>query len=172
MNFNKAIIYLILVSFFQIISAQAQTLSHTIDSQTQYKTTILPAEDFTDHNFHPGIIRHIMLFHYRPEVSDAQRTAMLQRLMSTKDTALRNGIPYIVEIIAGEQNSHEGLGQSFDQVFIIKFSSEGDRNYYVGSAFSSDPKFHDPVYQEFKKMIKPLLVEKGILVFDFTADQK
>ena len=55
-------------------------------------------EEFTAPNYKPGVVRHIVLLRYKPEVSDAQRIAILERFRNLKNTSLRNGHPYIVAI--------------------------------------------------------------------------
>ncbi len=161
----------IITLFFLLTSAvQAQSIWHGISAPAASQQDIKP-EIFTAPDYKPGTIRHIVLFHYGPEVSDAQRMAVLMRFRNMKHTALRNGQPYIVSIHAGRQNSFQNLGQGFDQAFIVKFRSEGDRNYYVGTPAVIDPAFYDPEYQKFKEFVAPLLVEKGSLIFDFVSDK-
>ncbi len=153
-----------------VIYCQAQSIWHGIQP-----SDISPQgnkfEEFTAPDYKPGIIRHVVLFRYKPEVGDAQRMAVLLRFRNLKNSALRNGRPYIISIHAGRQNSHEGLGQNFDQIFIVKFRSEGDRNYYVGTPAVTDPAFYDPQHQKFKEFIAPLLADNGSLVFDFISEK-
>ena len=127
--------------------------------------------EFTAPTYRPGVVHHIVLFRYKRDVGLEQRAAILQRFQALKLTALRDGRPYILAIHAGTQNSHEGLGQGFDQAFIVEFGSEGDRNYYVGTPAVTDPAFYDPVHHAFKKDVGPLLADEGALVFDFASNQ-
>ncbi|KAB0538939.1 hypothetical protein HNQ68_001598 [Pseudochrobactrum saccharolyticum] len=151
-------------------SAQAQSIWHGNHIPVTFQQDEKP-EIFTAPDYKPGVIRHIVLFRYRPDVSDAQRMAVLLRFRNMKHTAKRNGEPYIVSIHAGRQNSFENLGQGFDQAFIVKFRSEGDRNYYVGTPAVIDPAFYDPEHQKFKEFVAPLLADRGSLVFDFVSDK-
>lgn len=129
----------------------------------------ISAAEFTATTYKPGIIRHIVMFRFKADVSADQRAGIFQSFQKMKHTALRGGLPYILAIHAGVQNSHEGLGQGFDQAFIVEFGSEGDRNYYVGTPAVTDPEFYDPVHQAFKETVGPLLANGGALVFDFAS---
>lgn len=156
--------------FSSALTGQAQSLWDFGEPAKNSLKEIKP-EEFTAPNYKPGVVRHIVLLRYKPEVSDAQRIAILERFRNLKNTSLRNGHPYIVAIHAGPQHSHEGIDQGFDQVFILKFRSEGDRNYYVGPPVITNPAFYDAERLKFKEVIDPLLAEHGVLVFDFTSEK-
>lgn len=128
-------------------------------------------KEFTASSYKPGIIRHIVLLHYKPGVSEAKRTAISERVKNLKYTALRNGRPYIISIKSGKQNSFEFLERKFDQVFILKFASEGDRNYFVGYPDIKDPTLSDASQKKLREVITPLLAESGVIVFDFTSNK-
>ncbi|MDR0253143.1 MAG: Dabb family protein, partial [Brucellaceae bacterium] len=118
------------------MSGQTQNLAQSLvpmtTAKTQFKT--LSLTEFTAPNFKNGVIQHIVLFRFKPEVSAEQRKEVFDRFLQLKDKAKRNGKPYITSIKAGAQNtSLEGAGQGFDQAFIVQFRSQGDRNYYVGT---------------------------------------
>jgi len=127
------------------------------------------AKEFTNHHFRPGKIEHIVLFKYKPEVSEIEKQLILKKFLNLKNDCLRNGAPYISSIVTGQQNSHEKLDKGYEQAFIVSFNSEGDRNYYVGLPFISDPNYFDPKHEEFKKFVSPFLLpnSEGVLVFDF-----
>lgn len=151
-----------------ILSGQAHPKINSDNSSKTAQQAIKPAI-FTDPSYKPGIIRHIVLLRYKPEVSVAQRRAILERFVNMKSMAVRDGHPYILSIHAGAQKSTEDLGQGFDQVFIVKFQSEGDRNYYIGTPAVTDPAFYDPNHEKLKNLVNPLLADNGVLVFDFTS---
>lgn len=165
--------------FIAGLTASALLFSSALTGQTQSlwefgEPVKIPLQQikpavFTSSDYKPGVVRHIVLLRYKPEVSDAQRMAILERFRNMKNVALRNGKPYITAIHAGPQRSHEGIDQGFDQVFIIKFRSEGDRNYYVGPPAVTNPAFYDAERLKFKEVIDPLLADHGVMVFDFTS---
>lgn len=131
----------------------------------------LDFKEITAPHYRPGKIAHIVLFNFKPEVTTAEKQVAIERFLDLKQSAVRNGKPYISSIITGSQNSHEGLSMGFDQGFIVTFQSEGDRNYYVGIPLVTDPLYFDAKHNDFKKFIKPLLLDnKGALVFDFSIE--
>ena len=129
----------------------------------------LSPENFTAHSYRLGKVEHIVLFRYRPEVSDQTRRLVTERFLNLKNQCVRDGIPYIVSIVTGTPNSLEELDNGFNQGFIVTFSSEGDRNYYVGMPVVNDHRFYDSKHDAFKRFVKPLLRTgpDGVLVFDF-----
>ena len=119
-----------------------------------------------------GEIKHIVMFHFKPEVNATEKQVAVERFLKLEKSAVRNGKPYISSIITGSQNSHEGLSMGFEQAFIVTFKSEGDRNYYVGTPLVTDPQYFDAMHDDFKKFITPLILadKKGALVFDFRVE--
>ncbi|WP_028032436.1 Dabb family protein [Chelativorans sp. J32] len=121
---------------------------------------------FTGADYKPGLIRHIVLFRYKDGTTAEQRQEIRDQFMALAKKATRNGKPYIVSIESGAQNSGEGVSGGFEEGFIVTFSSEGDRNYYVGTPVVTEPKFFDPQHQKFKEFVGPYLADSGVLVFD------
>ncbi|WP_233549088.1 Dabb family protein, partial [Clavibacter lycopersici] len=78
--------------------------------------------------------------------------------------------PYIRSLHAGRQSSPEGVGRGFELGFVLTFSSEGDRNLYLGEPLIADPACIDAQHAAFKDLVGPLLAPDphGVLVFDFT----
>lgn len=154
--------------FLPTLTGQAESL-WGFGGPTEVSLHPTKPEEFTATDYKPGVIRHIVFLRYKPEVSDAQRMAIRERFRNLKNTSLRNGLPYIASIKSGSQHSYKGLDQGFDQVFIIKFLSEGDRNYYVGTPTVTNPAYFDPAHQKFKEVIDPLLTEHGLMAFDIDS---
>jgi len=129
------------------------------------------AAAFTASSYRPGTIRHIVMLRYASHVSAAQKSEAMARFCALKTSATRNGQPYIRAIEAGWQHSGEQVDHGFEQVFIVTFDSEGDRNFYVGEPIVEDAGFYDPVHHAFKAWIGPLLdaPPQGVLVVDFTS---
>lgn len=140
-----------------------------------------PAQ-LTDPNFNPGLIEHIVLFKFKPGTTASNKNNVINEFMSLKDNCLRNGVPYILLIENGFINN-PGLGShhDFELGFVVKFKSEGDRNFYVGEPFITDPQFFDSVHAQFKRFVDPFLdtvscgtdpdVFRGAFVFDFKDKQ-
>ena len=131
----------------------------------------LDFKEITAPHYRSGKIAHIVMFNFKLEVTATEKQAAVEKFLELKQSAVRNGKPYISSIISGSQNSHEGLHMGFEQAFIVTFESEGDRNYYVGTPLVTDPQYFDAKHNDFKKFIKPLLLDnKGALVFDFSIE--
>ncbi len=128
-------------------------------------------QKFTDRNYKPGLLRHIVLFRYAADVTAAQKQQVKERFLALQKSR-RNGKPYIVSIETGGQNSGEGVDNSLEQAFVVTFQSQGDRNFYVGQPLVSNPRYYDANHQTFKNFVGPLLHKEplGVLVFDFTIE--
>ena len=127
---------------------------------------------FTASSYRPGEVVHIVLFRFDPSVLAAAREDVKRRFLALGDACRRAGRPYIRDIVAGEPNGGEGAERGFEQGFVLRFASEGDRNYYVGEPVVSDPACRDPAHDAFKQVVGPLLAkEAGVLVFDFAAQR-
>lgn len=128
----------------------------------------LSDQELTHRGHRPGIIRHIVLFRYRPGIKEEELDLITHRFHEL-GTSPRDGEPYILGIESGDQISTEELGQGFHHAFIVTFASEGDRNYYIGEPFITNPSFYDPMHHAFKAFIGPHLDPGACsaLVFDF-----
>ncbi|WP_441288210.1 Dabb family protein [Sorangium sp. KYC3313] len=127
---------------------------------------------FTAEDYKPGLIRHIVLFQYLPDVTAEQRGQVVERFLALQDACQRNGARYILSIETGAQSSGEGADKWLNQGFIVTFKSEGDRNYYVGQPVVEDPAYYDPAHQVYKDFVKPLVSDSDVLVFDFPVEQQ
>jgi hypothetical protein len=127
----------------------------------------VPDAEFTRPGYLPGDIYHLVLFAYKPSVTPAQRQAIITRFLTMIDRCLRDKKPYIVSIDSGLPNGFEGQEKGFEQAFVVRFRSEGDRNFYVGTPRVTHPDYYDPVHHQFKDFVGPLL--GNVLVYDFRA---
>ncbi|WP_254844615.1 Dabb family protein [Serratia marcescens] len=127
---------------------------------------------FTASDYHPGLLKHIVLFKYKRGVTQAEKDAVTARFLSLKRTIRQKEIsPYILSIVEGAQNSGEGVSRGFEHGFIVTFKSEGDRNFYVGKPIVMAPGYYDEAHEAFKQFVRPLLNEdNGVLVFDFSLN--
>ena len=126
---------------------------------------------FTSAGFHPGTVRHIVLFRFLPTITDAQRAEVVRRFMALGQISRReDGSPVVAAIETGAQISGEGVDEGLQQAFLVTFRSEGDRNYYVGRPVVTDPAYFDPAHEAFKKFAAPYVI--ATVVFDYAIPPK
>lgn len=142
------------------VSTLAQELQHT------------GVERFISPDYKPGVVRHIVLFRYKENVTRDQRAEITRRFLAMQKSSLRKTLPFIVSIETGQQHSGEGADQNLEQAFVVTFRSQGDRNYYVGQPLVSDAQYYEPVHQRFKEFVGPMLASGGVIVFDYTVEQR
>ncbi|MFJ9647551.1 Dabb family protein [Streptomyces sp. NPDC004244] len=124
---------------------------------------------FTAADYKPGTVRHIVLLKFRPDAPPEKQAETMRRFRSLLTQAQRDGKPYIASLDSGVQTSGEEAGKGMKQGYVLTFTSEGDRNYYVGKPVVTDPEFFDPAHESFKNFARPLL--DGAIVFDFNASR-
>lgn len=155
-------------------TAQGEMAQNPYVARKKTELRSVGVKAFTDPNYKPGIVRHIVLFRYDASITSEQKTAVRRKFLSLKKRCIRNGKPYIQSIEAGSQISGEGVGGGFEDGFLVTFKSQGDANYYIGTPIIKDPKFFDPAHEAFKKFVGPLLRQpanpSGVLVFDMADD--
>jgi|LakMenEpi03Aug12_release.lakeMendotaPanAssembly.Ray.scaffolds.fasta_scaffold342191_2 lysophospholipase L1-like esterase len=96
------------------------------------------------------VLRHIVLFKYKPEVTSKQLDEINMAFHQLKDK-----IPAIRDFERGTNNSPEGLDQGFTHGYVVTFDSEEDRANYLP---------HDE-HKKFVKLIDGKLDQ--VLVFDY-----
>ncbi|MBB1585000.1 Dabb family protein [Serratia sp. OS31] len=155
-----------MMGMFSVQSVASSSIEASLRNEAQkvgYKT-------FTSPGYKWGTMKHIVLFKYAAIVTPEQKEEVIRRFMALRYSMRPGGTaPYIQSIIQGPQSSGEGAGQGYEQAFIVTFSSEGDRNYYVGAPIVNEPAYVDPQHDAFKAFVGPLLAPHGALVFDFLA---
>lgn len=115
---------------------------------------------------------HWVLFKFKPGTKDSDKQEVINRFLALKNS-VKNGNPYITFIEHGNQNSKESVKGNYDVGFRVSFSSEADRNYYVGKPFLTAPGTFDPMHDDFKNFVGGYLdldpndPNKGVLVFDY-----
>jgi hypothetical protein len=100
----------------------------------------------------PRVLRHTVLFRYKPAVSAAQKQEVIQRF-----AALKDAIPLILRFEGGDNVEGEGLGDGFEHVFCATFADIAARDAYLPH----------PAHQEFVAFVGPLLDK--VIVGDFWA---
>ncbi|KXV65904.1 stress responsive protein [Acetobacter orleanensis] len=122
---------------------------------------------FTAPDYKPGLLRHMVMFAFRPGTTAAQRAEVTRRFIALASLSRRpDGKPVVTSIETGAQNSGENTDLGLEQGYLVTFASEGDRNFYVGRPIVTEPRFFDPAHDAFKTFAAPYLT-KGV-VFDFT----
>ncbi|BCK76433.1 hypothetical protein AA0242T_2618 [Acetobacter aceti NRIC 0242] len=141
----------------------------TLDEAALYTQSVLAkvgAERFTAPDFHPGIVRHMVMFRFRPEVTATLRNEVTKRFLALASQSHRpDGKPVVVSIEAGPQNSGENVDLGLQEGYLVTFRSEGDRNFYVGRPVVTDSRYFDPAHDAFKAFAGPYL--EKVVVFDF-----
>lgn len=121
---------------------------------------------FTAPDWRPGLVRHIVMFRYRPGTSAVRKQEITGRFLRlVEDSRRPDGTHPVRSIETGVQNSGEGVDDGLEQAFLVTFNSEGDRNFYVGKPVVTDPAFFDPAHEAFKQFAGPS-IEKTV-VFDY-----
>jgi lysophospholipase L1-like esterase len=97
-----------------------------------------------------GLLRHIVLFKFKDDVTEAQVQEVVDAF-----SALPKKIDAIVDFECGTDMSVEGKADGFTHGFVVTFEDEAGREAYLPHA----------AHQEFVKLVGPR-VDK-VLVFDF-----
>ncbi|KXV59189.1 MULTISPECIES: Dabb family protein [Acetobacter] len=123
---------------------------------------------FTAPDFRPGVVRHMVMFQFRPETTQAQRQEVTRRFLALAQASRRpDGSAVIQALEAGPQTSGENADLGLDYGYLVTFRSEGDRNYYVGRPIVQGHGHYDPAHDAFKAFAAPYLAKA--VVFDFTV---
>jgi len=123
---------------------------------------------FTAPDWHPGVVRHVILMRFKPGVGLLQRDEVLQRYVRlVQDSRRPDGRRVIVSIDGGWQNSGEPTTQGYELGFVVTFASEGDRNFFIGRPVVTEPGFFDPAHMAFRAFALPLLA--SVQAFDYAV---
>lgn len=74
----------------------------------------------------PKILRHIVMFGFKPSTDNAQVQQVIERFSN-----LKNLVPGITEFEWGENNSPENLNQGHTHCFTLSFQSSEARDAYL-----------------------------------------
>lgn len=102
-----------------------------------------------------GKIVHVVAFKYKKAVSGAKEKEIADAFV-----ALKTKIPQIVSIEHGKNMSKEGFDKGYNEMFVVTFVNEKDRDIYLDH----------PKHKEFAKLLDGILADKGVFVFDFVAN--
>jgi head-tail adaptor len=168
---KKSLLNVLVLAGLAVFSIEGHAVTATAASvRLGQELQHVGVQRFIAPDYQPGIVRHVVLFRYRSDVTASQRSEVIERFLAMRKTSLRDGQPFIVSIETGGQHSGEGADQELEQAFVVTFRSQGDRNYYVGQPVIDDQKYYDPVHQRFKDFVGPLLASGGVVVFDYTVE--
>ena len=124
---------------------------------------------WTAPDYRPRPVTHLVLLRYRDDLGPEERAEVERRFRALAHSR-RDGREYIRSIRAGAQISPEAGAGDFDVAFVIEFASEGDRNYYLGRPFVTEPDCIDAAHDDFKEFVGPMLAPGGALIFDFVDE--
>ena len=111
------------------------------------------AEDSGDGKETMKVLRHVVLFNYKEDVTDEQKTEVLERF-----AALEEKIDEVIDFEGGPNVEAEGLGDGFEHVFTVTFADEDGRAAYLP---------HE-AHQDFVSFVGPLL--EKVTVADYWAE--
>ena len=103
-----------------------------------------------------GKIVHVVSFKYKKAVTEAKQKEIADALV-----ALKKSIPQIISVDHGRNISKEGFDKGYNELFIVTFANEKDRDIYL----------KHPEHEKFAKMLDTLLADKGVFVFDYVSKQ-
>ncbi|CED84965.1 Stress responsive alpha-beta barrel [Phaffia rhodozyma] len=105
-------------------------------------------------------IQHIVAFKYKLDANSSSVSTVASRFLELKERCVRSGTTdarYIVRLVGGKENSPEGMTRGLQEIFLVEFENDDDRQYYLHT---------DPAHDEFKKFVTPLVQEAVILDFN------
>ncbi|KAF2454707.1 stress responsive A/B barrel domain-containing protein [Lineolata rhizophorae] len=104
-------------------------------------------------------IIHIVMFQFKNSASADEVQDACSRMLALRDTCVHptSKQPYIKTAMGGRDNSPEGMQGGLTHAFIVEFSNEEDRRYYLEE---------DAAHQAFVASIKDMLAQ--LRVVDFT----
>ena len=103
-----------------------------------------------------GKVVHVVAFKYKKAVTEAKQKEIAEALV-----ALKKSIPQVVSIDYGRNVSKEGFDKGYNELFIVTFANEKDRDIYL----------EHPKHKEFAKQLDGILADKGVFVFDYVSKQ-
>jgi len=99
-----------------------------------------------------AMIRHVVLFQWKPGTSEAQIGECFREL-----AALKGVIPGLQQFESGAYSSPEGLNKGWTHAFIMTFDSAANRDAYLPH----------PEHERVKSIIQPHLAD--VIAFDFVV---
>ena len=101
-------------------------------------------------------VRHVVVFKYTPEATEAQIQEITDAFRALKDK-----IPGIVDFEWGINNSPEGLNQGFTHVYLMTFENEAARDTYLPH----------PEHAAFGEILRGSGIFDGAFVVDYVPSE-
>ena len=153
-----------------IASAQTMPLSQTSQMLREDEKNVGDAR-FTDPDYKPGIVRHMVMFRFTPCVTQGERDVVTKRFVALARLSRRpDGHAVVASIESGSQISGENADLGLEQGYLVTFRSQGDRNFYVGQPIVTDSHYFDGAHDAFKTFAAPYL--ERVAVFDFAVQTR
>ncbi|ETN43797.1 uncharacterized protein HMPREF1541_11121 [Cyphellophora europaea CBS 101466] len=104
-------------------------------------------------------VMHLVLFKLKDSLTEEQVKEFCDDMLALKSLCVHHETrePYIINSSGGRDNSPEGAQGGFTHGFVVEFSNEEQRDYYV---------FKDPAHQAFVKKNSPRFDD--VRVLDYT----
>ncbi|MCZ6671892.1 MAG: Dabb family protein, partial [Verrucomicrobia bacterium] len=115
-----------------------------------------PKSDFDSASSDATLLRHVVLFKFKDEASEAQVNAIVEAFGN-----LPSKIPSVVEYQWGTDVSIEGKANGFTHCFLVTFANEAGRDVYLPHT----------AHKEFVELLLPSL-DKGTVVDFFATDSQ
>lgn len=158
----------LLATALSVTSASAGTPPTDAARSVQKEAETVGPAAFTAPDYHPGLVRHMVMFRLKPGTTEAQRQMVISGFRDLASLSRRpDGTHVISALETGIQNSGEGADLGLQLGFLVTFRSEGDRNYYVGRPVVTRPGCFDPAHDHYKQTVGPYL--EKVVVFDYVA---
>ncbi|OJJ98169.1 hypothetical protein ASPACDRAFT_45468 [Aspergillus aculeatus ATCC 16872] len=93
-------------------------------------------------------ILHLVLFRFKPEISQGRRQAFLQEFMALSQKCKDESDRLYIKSIRGGVECTLEVSSDYNHIFMVEFESLQDREFY---------KNVDPIHAEFASRIIPLL---------------
>lgn len=100
-------------------------------------------------------VRHVVVFKYKPEASEAQIQEITEAFRNLQDK-----IPGIVNFETGVNNSPENLNQDFTHVYLLTFENAEARDNYLPH----------PAHKEFGETLRNSGIFEDVFVVDYQIE--
>ena len=117
-------------------------------------STVAKSEATSEVKSKQKVLRHVVTFQFKDEVTAVRRAQAVKDFVSLKDE-----IPEIKSFEGGEDISVEGLNKGFTHCFILTFESEAARDIYIPH----------PAHKKLAEKNKPLM--KDLVVVDVWGEE-
>ncbi|BFZ58205.1 hypothetical protein PYCC9005_005267 [Savitreella phatthalungensis] len=101
-------------------------------------------------------VMHVVMFKFEPGASEKAVTRVCEDFAALQSRCVYGHVPYIVSIEAGKDCSIEGKANGFSHVYIVRFRSAKDRDYYCND---------DPEHIRFKASLAGLVADAQVIDF-------